>query len=84
MAKPACMNIIRKHVTSVHTIFTAIREGPTASASSPTVGLPGFAAGTSAAVPVLGPDASWNGYEAGGAAIMNIINNPDMIASRLE
>src|ERR1700675_1236010 len=56
IAKPACMNMTRKPVTSVHTKFVAIRLAPTAFTTSVIVRPAlGSAIGMSAGLPVIVP-----------------------------
>src|SRR2546425_1753961 len=67
-AKPACMNMTRKPVSSVHMMLIATRLWPTASATSTSVGFPASLAGTSAIVPVVVPLGSGFGGGAGAGA----------------
>src|SRR5260370_27013397 len=54
-AKPACMNMTRKPVMSVHTMLMATLLWPTVSITSSRAGLAGSFTVTSAAVPVTAP-----------------------------
>src|SRR5262249_30274849 len=65
IAKPACMNMTRKPVISVHTMLMAILLCPIASNASTKAGLPASLRGTSLAVPVALP----LGSAAGGAGV---------------
>src|SRR5258707_15419609 len=65
-ANPACMNMTRKPVRSVHTMLTAILLWPTTAITSAMAGALASFTGTSAAVPVLSPVGSGTGA-AGGA-----------------
>src|SRR5882762_9333270 len=66
-ANPACMNMTRKPVTSVHIMLIETLLWPTTSASSASVGLPASLAVTSpmprVAVPLV-----W-GFEGGGSGV---------------
>src|SRR5262249_24559138 len=55
IAKPACMNMTRKPVISVHTMLMAILLCPAVSNASNKAGLPASLTGTSLAVPVALP-----------------------------
>src|SRR5882724_9495691 len=64
-ANPACMNMTRKPVSSVHITLIETRLWPAKSATSARVGLPGSLAVTSAIPPVAVPAGS--GFDGGGA-----------------
>src|SRR2546426_7209472 len=64
-ATPACMNMTRKPVNSVHITLIETRLWPAKSATSARVGLPGSLAVTSAIPPVAVPAGS--GFDGGGA-----------------
>ena len=55
IAKPACMNMTRKPVTSVHMMLMEILLWPTVSITSASVGFFGSLTATSLAVPVAAP-----------------------------
>src|SRR6267143_1956135 len=64
-ANPACMNMTRKPVSSVHITLIETRLWPANSATSESVGLPGSLAVTSPMPPVVVPAGS--GFDGGGA-----------------
>src|SRR6266850_58316 len=64
-AKPACMNMTRKPVSSVHITLIETRLWPANSATSESVGLPASLAVTSPMPPVAVPAGS--GFDGGGA-----------------
>src|SRR5262249_22855549 len=68
IAKPACMNITRKPVSSVQTMLIAILLWPTTAITSGSVGFLASLTGTSAAVPVFSPVGSGTGAAAAAAA----------------
>src|SRR6266850_5576500 len=59
IANPACINITRNPVMSVHMMLIDILAWPATSATSLIVGSPGLTAGTSLMVPVPAPEGSW-------------------------
>src|SRR6185503_835694 len=61
IAKPACMNITRKPVSSVHTMLIETLLWPTVSITSTSVGCAASLTGTSAALPVAAPVGSGPG-----------------------
>src|SRR3989475_3969961 len=67
-AKPACMNMTRNPVMSVHMMLMATRLWPAKSATSTSVGLPASLAVTSAMPPVAVPPGSGFGGGAGAGA----------------
>ena len=67
-ANPACMNMTRKPVSSVHIRLIDTRLWPAKSAISASVGLPASLAVTSAMPPVAMPPGSGFGGGAGAAA----------------
>ena len=58
MANPGCMNMTRKPQINNQTMLMEILLWPTVAANSSRVGLPGVAAVTSAAAPVIEPSRS--------------------------
>src|SRR3954463_8320141 len=73
MAKPACMNMTRKPVSSVHMMLRATLLWPTVVITSGRVGAAASLVGTSLAVPVFSPVGSpsaGTGAGAAGAAVV--------------
>jgi hypothetical protein len=68
IAKPACMNITRKPVSSVHMMLIETLLWPTVSITSISVGFAASFTGTSEALPVVAPVGSGAGAAAGAAS----------------